>query len=710
MAEFQFKTKGNADPHGRPRVYFTCHPGDFNSYFERICNDIFADHEPAIYYTADMTEALDKTNIDVDLGRMNLFVVPITLKLLNESNRAMQVDIAYAKEHNIPILPFMMESGIDVIYSLPKNFGELQYLNPNSTDATEVSYKDKLKKYLESTLISDEMSDRIRAAFDAYIFLSYRKKDRGYANELMRIIHNIPMCRDIAIWYDEFLTPGESFMKNIERAMKNSKLFALLVTPNLLEYVERDGKLVPNFVMDKEYPAARTAGMDILPTEMEKTDYQRLKTEYDGIPVPVATDDSCFTKTLLGVIEKIAISENDKDSEHNFLIGLAYFEGIDVENNVERGMELITSSAEAGLPEAMEKLYNIYSTGDRVPIDYREALKWAERLSDFYRLQDGEDSKKSLYFLNNVAHTHNILGNYDTALDIYNRIYELESDADEDDPNRLMSLSNIAYTYGKQGKYKEALKRKKKVYNLSCEIYGAKNANTIKFLGNLASAYGRCAVAYGDDEYSRQSLNLKEKAYKMSCKVNGEQNGDTLKFLNNLAGAYYDLKMYKPALNLYDKGYALSKQINGPHHTDTLMYLANLGSTYGGLENYDLALSLGNQAYELRCEVIGAEHPDTIASMNNLSGAYMGLKKEDKAIELLDDAYKLQTRILGAEHPNTLTILMNLTIACYLNGKYPKYLYLIETLYPLAKKTWNPTHPHMTTIKQLYKRITGKNG
>ena len=43
-----------------------------------------------------------------------------------------------------------------------------------------------------------------RHAFDAYIFLSYRKKDRRYANELMRLIHNNPECRDIAIWFDEF--------------------------------------------------------------------------------------------------------------------------------------------------------------------------------------------------------------------------------------------------------------------------------------------------------------------------------------------------------------------------------------------------------------------------------------------------------------------------------------------------------------------------
>ena len=234
MTSFSVRTKGGADPHGKPRVYFTCHPDDFNTYFDKICEDVFKTQDCAIYYTPDMSEPLDEANIDVDLGRMNLFLVPVTFRLMNQPCRAMSVDIAYAKDKSITILPFMMESGIDVVYSLPKNFGERQYLSPFSTDTTEVSYAEKLKKILEAILISDEMANRVRAAFDAYVFLSYRKKDRRYANELMRIIHNIPGCRDIAIWYDEFLTPGESFMTNIEKAMKQSELFALLVKPNLL--------------------------------------------------------------------------------------------------------------------------------------------------------------------------------------------------------------------------------------------------------------------------------------------------------------------------------------------------------------------------------------------------------------------------------------------------------------------------------------------
>ena len=91
-----------------------------------------------------MSEPFLDDDMDIELGSNNLFVVPITLRLLTEPCRAMNVDIAYAKEHNIPILPIMLERGIDEIYSRPDLFGELQYLNRYSEDSTEISYEEKL--------------------------------------------------------------------------------------------------------------------------------------------------------------------------------------------------------------------------------------------------------------------------------------------------------------------------------------------------------------------------------------------------------------------------------------------------------------------------------------------------------------------------------------------------------------------------------------
>ena len=36
----RIKTRGNSDPHGKPKIYFACHPKDFEHCFEEIAADM----------------------------------------------------------------------------------------------------------------------------------------------------------------------------------------------------------------------------------------------------------------------------------------------------------------------------------------------------------------------------------------------------------------------------------------------------------------------------------------------------------------------------------------------------------------------------------------------------------------------------------------------------------------------------------------------
>ncbi len=566
MPQMNVRTKGNASPARKPRVYFTCHPADFDKYFDKICEDIFKSHDCAIYYTEDMTEPFDEADLVTDLESNNLFVIPVTFKLLTQPNRAMDQDFAYAKEKCIPVLPLMMESGIDSIYQRPDKFGERQYISPYSSDLTEVRYEEKLKKYLEVVLISDEMAKRVRAAFDAYIFLSYRKKDRRYANELMRLIHKKPQCRDIAIWYDEFLTPGESFKENIARILKDSKLFALLVTPNLLE--EPDGK--PNFVMAEEYPEAKKAGMPILPAEMEATNQEALSTKFDGIPRCVNPYAEGFNEQILESLALLATEKNDSEPEHNFLIGLAYLEGIDVETNRELGLSLITAAAEAELPEAMEKLYEMYYNGTYVALDYQQALIWIQKLSDYYLTHFGEEDPKTLAARNDLAVTYYDLGDYQTALELQEKVYALRCKIlGEEHPNTLRSLGNLAVTYGELGNRQKSLELNEKVYALRCKILGEEHPNTLTSLNNLAFTYGELGN-------HQKALELNEKVYTLLCKILGEEHPDTLTALSNLACIHFHLEQYQKAYLLFQKVYAGQCKVLGKDHPHTENTLSNI--------------------------------------------------------------------------------------------------------------------------------------
>lgn len=686
MANFKVKTKNQLELNKKPRVYFTCHPEDFEKSFEKICEDIFSTHDCAIYYTEDMSKVIDEDEKEVDLARSNLFVVPVTYKLLSTPNRAMDEDIPYAFEQHIPILPIMMVSGIDVLYSKPDKFGELQYLNPYSTDLTEISYKEKLKKYLESVLISDEMAKRVRAAFDAYIFLSYRKKDRKYANELMRLIHSNPECRDIAIWFDEFLTPGESFKEGIDKILKDSNLFALLVTPNLLE--EPDGK--PNFVMGEEYPAAKKSGITILPAEMVETDEEALDEKFEDIPACIRPNDAEFHSQLLESITRAATEVTDTP-DHNFLIGLAYLDGIDVEVNREIALELITSSAQAGLPEAMHKLYEMYNKGIGVELDYRKAVIWAEKLADYMSKVFGEEHLKTLESLHNLALVYDDLSDNNKALKLQKKVYKLCCKVlGEEHPNTLDSLNNLAYTYGKLGQHKKAFELNEKAYALSCKVFGDEHPQTLMSLNNLAYIYGELG------NYHKE-LELNEKVYALSCKVLGEEHPQTLMSLNNFASTCGALGDHEKAFGFNEKAYMLHCKVWGEEHPNTLTSLGNLASNYGCLGDHHKELELNEKVYAFRCKVLGEEHLDTLEALCNLAHTYYELYNYEKAVELYEKLYSLSCIVFGEEHSDTLISLNNLAYLYGELGDYKKAAELYEKMYSLNCIVLGEEHPDILT-------------
>ncbi len=373
MSGLNWKTRKKISPQGIPKVYFCCHKEDFGRCFDIISDEILAIQSCSIWYKEDF-DSLNDELLD-DLKQMQLFVMPVTSKLLSSENDAIDTEFKLAIDNHIPVLPLMQEQGLEQLFN--EKCGDLQFLDKNNRDLTAISYDEKLKGYLESVLIGDKLAQKIRAAFDAYVFLSYRKKDRRYAQELMRLIHKNDFCRDIAIWYDEFLTPGENFNSAIKQALKKSGLFVLAVTPNLVNE--------KNYVMTTEYPMARRSRKPILPIELVSTDRAELSKKYKGIPdCTDAYNATELSQTLLDAVRSIAIRENDNSPEHNFFIGLAYLGGVDVEVDHEKAVELITFAAENNLPEAMRKLADMHRNGIGVARDNSASVDWFKRLADYY--------------------------------------------------------------------------------------------------------------------------------------------------------------------------------------------------------------------------------------------------------------------------------------------------------------------------------------
>lgn len=362
----KYKTRDMSPPNGKPNVLFISNPWDFEKYYSMISDDILERFDCAIWNCQDEIDTVEINQLIHDVNQMQLVVVPVTYRFLTESSVALDVLLPYVFDHFIPVLPILFDADLVNLFNI--KFGNIQYLMKN---VLKNDYNENLVRFLDSILVNSKLYDEVRSAFHAYIFLSYRKKDKKYAIELMKYIHQYSFCRNIAIWYDDFLIPGENFHKGIITAIEKSTLFAIVVTPNLINE--------NNYVNEIEYPFAQDLGIPILPVEFVFTDRGALNKAYTNFPTCVnASDEHVLRRTLYHHFKKYELNK-DTSPDKMFLTGIAYLSGIDVEINYEWAYSLIESAAKAECLRAMKKLSDMYYWGNGVTRDYEESIFWQKK-------------------------------------------------------------------------------------------------------------------------------------------------------------------------------------------------------------------------------------------------------------------------------------------------------------------------------------------
>lgn len=597
----RYITKTGGSPEGLPKIYFACHPEDHPVYFDALCRDLFRQLPCAVYYG----EELSVPTPEEELLLCNLTVVPVTFRLLSSPSPAMDTELPLLFSQERPVLPVLMEPALVQDFNSSPLFHGRQYLDATQQDNTKLSYEQKLKSFLSTTLITPELIRQIRVAFAAYIFLSYRKPDRELANRLRQQIHSLPQYRDIAIWYDEYLTPGESFRKNIEKNLRKSKLFALLVTPNILERPE--GR--QNFVMGTEYPSALRLGLPVLPVEMVPTDRQQLDGEFPALPPCADPEDrEAFTQRLLDALTDLALAESPTDPAHNYLIGRAYLDGVDVETDRQRGLSLIRGAAEDRLPDAMEYLFDACSQGLFPDLPRQEAQLWGRRLVDYYEEQQGPAGADTLRMKNDLALEYEDQDLYPEAKALLEEVCQLLRQAG--DPHVTEVQVNLADVYGKLGEPHKEL-----------ELLEAARAALPETPETL-------------------------------------QDPDAIGLLNRVAVARRNLGRYREALALQEDIYQRCRSAMGPKDPRTVTVMHELADTLALLDDTDRLLALEQEAYEICCENMPELLPERLQAKLRLAYTFARVNQPEKALALLDEVERDRRRLaLPDAHPLSRAVL-----------------------------------------------------
>ncbi len=663
----RFTDRHNYSKIKRKGIYFTSHPDDLEHYFKQVSKDIFncnAGVGFAFYHTENMSEPFSEEEMQTDIGSCSFLVVPVTKKLLTNKCRAMS-DIAYAKRTHMPILPIVYEwsEELAALYSRPENFGNIQYLRAYSNDASEIAYKQKLQSYLNDLFVEEELAENIRADFKGRIFLSYRKKDRVLANELMRTIHSYERFQDISIWFDEFLTPGEEFSGNITEIMKECDLFLLMVTPSILEYV--NGR--PNFVLREEFPMAKRLGMPILPVEMQITDRNTLHSLYEELPDPVdPRNEAELTDRLADCLFSCISAKPQDPSLHSYYMGLAYLNGIDVEINRELGIRLLFSSARQGSKEALFKLCNSME------------LDVQERAYSLYFELNGEINTD---LLNNII--CNVRAGNDTEKRLkYEKEYLKWQSKREDSFGKRLSLETmccISQCYSTLGRFSEALEYAEMAYAKA--LADPDIQNTLGFLANIADLYS----TFGDTE---NALRIYTDIYESACRTYGKDSKKTLNWLIALADMHKRLKHKKTANELYDRAYSLVIPPSKYKETGEISVMETLCEHYKIMKEPKKELALREDLYRFNCECFGGTHPSALEMLEGMIDIYVKQKDSRGEIKAREKRYRSFCDEHGSKNSDTVSALKDLVVCCINKHDVKSALLYCEELYEYYLDTY----------------------
>lgn len=396
------------------RVFLCACPADTRK-CKPLVDDILALFDCIACFDGDPSGAENEEWLSI-LSDMQLFVVLVSKRFLSEPSRAKDTELPLAMELHIPILPILTEAVSLVEYN--RVFPDIQYLDPNDNSDVALPYKQKLNRALGEVLQSSAVRAKIRNSFDLSFFLSYRKKDRRGAQKLLEKIHSRKEYQSIAIWYDEFLLPGEDFNHSIEEAMNNSSLFLMSVTPHMLEPT--------NYVLDVEFPAAVEKEMRILAVETQSTSQSDFSNKFQNAPplIPIEDEEKLFS--ALKDIANTGDIKTENSIDNTYFLGLAYLNGIFVEVNRPLGVSLIKEAAEGGFTPALEKLVYMYRCGDGVERSYAEVTRLRRKqiallYAAFTEKNSAENLDKYLSALLSLAEEYKNLGDYDAARETLNK-------------------------------------------------------------------------------------------------------------------------------------------------------------------------------------------------------------------------------------------------------------------------------------------------
>jgi len=217
----------------------------------------------------------------------------------------------------------------------------------------------------------------------------------------------------------------------------------------------------------------------------------------------------------------------DNSSRHLYLMGNAYLNGIEVEMNFNRAIELISASANMGFSEAYKKLISIYNDGFFTSKELEKVLFWEKQYIKYLK-NIGKDSTLDIFYhLRNTGDVFFEMKEYRHALDEYELAHTYADLFTQKRGNKIdfrcieewQCLSDIYLKKGQTYEHLGILKEAEECYKRSLKIDIELNENEETTSHGTLRSLSHSFIIIGDFYLRREELIKAKHAFKHSIQL-----------------------------------------------------------------------------------------------------------------------------------------------------------------------------------------------
>ncbi len=289
---------------------------------------------------------------------------------------------------------------------------------------------------------------------------------------------------------------------------------------------------------------------------------------------------------------------------------------------------------------------------------------------------------KFAYTCNLLGYIHRQLGNYDQAIDYFEKAKAIRiKELGEDNPLVGSIYNNLGLVYKNRYEFDKALAN----FEKAVEIKNKSNDSTVynnyvnigallSMLGNyslaleyyekaekvlqnlddqekLADLYSNMGVAYNYLRASKESYEYHQKALTIYTAALGSKSEKISNVYQNLANVFDELGDRPNEQKAIEKALALDESIYGDGNPELAPLYNNLGLLYRDNGVFGKSLEYLNQAKRIYQQSANKQPEKYLNTISNIGETYRMMNVPDSAISYFQEALLNQRKLYGGKHP-----------------------------------------------------------